>query len=308
MDIRQFRSFIQVAETGSLSRASDRLHLVQPALSRHIRMLEEQVGTPLFTRHGRGMRLTDAGQALLDRVAGPLRQIERSLEEVRDLAGRVAGQVALGLMPTTSQVLSGRIFRRVAAELPEVSLRIVEGYAGHLVQWLRHGELDATLLYGPADGLHLPVKTLLYDDLALIGPAGALDARTPVAMRDLVGLEMALPSRPHGLRHLIESAAAEAKVRLRIRFEADSFRVLKDIVVAGLGYTVLPPSSIAPEELGHQLSTAPLHHPTPRREILLARPADRGDSRAARAVMALLQEEVRDVVMQGGWPGAVLVG
>ncbi|MBP0446946.1 LysR family transcriptional regulator [Roseomonas sp. SSH11] len=308
MDIRQLRSFIEVAETGSLSRASDRLRLVQPALSRHIRMLEEQVGAPLFTRHGRGMRLTDAGQALLDRVAGPLRQIERSLEEVRGLLGKVAGHVALGLMPTTSHVLSGRIVRRVAAELPEVSLRVVEGYAGHLVEWLRRGELDATLLYGPAGGLNLPVETLLHDDLALIGPAGALDGGASVAMRDLASLEMVLPSRPHGLRHLIESAAAEAAVSLRIRFEADSFRVLKDIVATGLGYTVLPPSSIAPDEMGHRFSMAPLRDPTPCREILLARPPDRGDSRAAQAVMALLRDEARNLVLRGGWPGAALPG
>jgi DNA-binding transcriptional LysR family regulator len=306
MDLRQLRSFIQVAQCGSLSKASDRLRLVQPALSRQIRLLEEEVGLPLFTRHGRGMQLTEAGRALLDRVSGPLRQIERSAEEVRALATIVSGQVALGLMPTTSHVLSTRLVRRVAAELPQVSLRIVEGYAGHLVEWLQRGELDASLLYGPGDGLHLRIETLLQDELSLIGSAQAgLDPKTPVSVERLAGMEMVLPSRPHGLRHLIETAADRAGITLRVRFEADSYRVLKEIVAAGLGYTVLPPSSIIPDEVGRIFTMAPLRNPPVCRKILLASPSDRTDSRATQAVMALLKDETVRLIVQGGWPGAV---
>ncbi|WP_419897749.1 LysR family transcriptional regulator [Roseomonas sp. USHLN139] len=302
MDLRQLRSFLQIAESGSLSKASDRLRLAQPALSRQIRLLEAEVGLALFTRHGRGMQLTEAGRALLERVTGPLRQIERSVEEVRALASEVRGQVALGLMPTTSHVLSGRLARRVAAELPGVSLRIVEGYAGHLVEWLQRGQLDVSLLYGPGDGLHLRCETLLLDELALIGPAGALDG-APVSVDSLAALPMVLPSRPHGLRLLIETAASRAGAPLAVRFEADSFRVIKDLVAAGLGHSVLPPSSIAAEEAARQFSMAPLTPPI-RRQILLVRPPDRADTRATGAVVALLKAEVAAMLAAGDWAGA----
>ena len=290
MDFRQLRSFLQIAECGSLSKASDRLRLAQPALSRQIRLLEAEVGLPLFTRHGRGMQLTEAGRALQERVAGPLRQIERSVEDVRGLASVVAGQVALGLMPTTSHVLSAPLMRRVAAELPQVSLRIVEGYAGHLVEWLQRGELDASLLYGPGEGLHLRQERLARDAMALIGPpGGALRPERPVPVASLAGLDLVLPSRPHGLRLLIETAAARAGISLQIRFEADSFRVLKAVVASGLGHTVLPPSAITPDE---GFSCSPLTQPVVEREILLVRPSDRADSRATSAVVALLKQEV----------------
>ena len=71
MDLRQLRTFREIAEAGSLSRAADRLRIAQPALSRQIRLLEAEAGLPLYTRHGRGMTLTEAGAELLARVAGP---------------------------------------------------------------------------------------------------------------------------------------------------------------------------------------------------------------------------------------------
>ena len=96
MDLKRLRSFQEVAAAGSLSHASDRLRLAQPALSRHISLLEQEIGVPLFTRHGRGMQLTEAGAALLARIDGPLRQLERAAAEVRTLSGVVSGQSPLG--------------------------------------------------------------------------------------------------------------------------------------------------------------------------------------------------------------------
>ncbi len=97
MDLKQLKTFIRVAEAGSLSRASDLLRLAQPALSRQIRMLEEEIGVDLFTRHGRGMDLTDAGVELLARVKGLITQLENSVEDIRSRPTGVKGSVSLGL-------------------------------------------------------------------------------------------------------------------------------------------------------------------------------------------------------------------
>jgi len=85
LDFKHLKSFQEVAAAGSLSHAADRLRLAQPALSRHISLLEREIGVPLFTRHGRGMHLTEAGAALLARIDGPLRELERAAAEVRTL-------------------------------------------------------------------------------------------------------------------------------------------------------------------------------------------------------------------------------
>ena len=265
MDLKQLRTFREVAEAGSLSRAADRLHLAQPALSRQIRLLEAEVGVPLFARHGRGMQLTEAGSALLERIDGPVRQLEGAVAEVRSLAGAVSGQVALGMMPTISSVLAGPLARRVARDHAGISLRIVEGYTGHLIEWVQRGVTDATLLYGPAPALHLRVTPLLIEEMVLVGAKESGIGPQPVPFADLAGQRLVLPSRQHGLRRIVEAAAGRAGIALNVAFEADSFGVLKELVESGLGQAVLPRSAIRAEEAAGRLRVAPLVRPVPRR-------------------------------------------
>jgi DNA-binding transcriptional LysR family regulator len=302
MDIKQLRTFIRVAEVGSLSQASDRLRLAQPALSRQIKMLENEIGVPLFARHGRGMKLTEAGRQLLESVGAPLRQLEQSFDELRSSAKRIEGRVSLGMTPTISFILAGRLAKRVAKELPGVSLRIVEGYGGYLVEWLQRNEIDATVIYGPASDLHLRVTELLFERLVLVGPRDCrLDADTPVLFRTLANLQLVLPSRPHGLRTVVDNAAYKSKISLNIRFEADSFLVLKDLVQEGLGYTILPTSAFKKEQLESDFRIAPLIRPKVIRHIVMATRPDHVPTRAAVAVSKLLLDETRSLVKSREW-------
>lgn len=302
MDLKQLKTFIRVAEAGSLSKASDLLRLAQPALSRQVKLLEASVGMELFTRHGRGMELTEAGRELLARVSGIVHQLETSIDEVRTFKSVPRGAVALGLMPSVSDLLAARLALRVAAELPGVSLRIVEGYAGNLVGWLHRGELDATLLYGPSSDLHLRVTSLLFEDLHLVGPASSrLDPRVECTIKSLHTFPLVLPSRTHGLRAVVEAAARKARVDLALKFEADSYRVLKDLVAAGLGYTVLPPSAIRRELAAGTLRSAPFRSPKLQREIVLALPSSRPDTRATTAVTAIVVDEIARTIASEAW-------
>ena len=108
MDIKQLKTFICVAETGSLSAASDRLRLAQPALSRQIKLLEHKSGAQLFHRSVKGMALTESGEKLLSRVSGIIRQLEQAVDEVRSSAESITGNVAIGLMPSINSVLAVR--------------------------------------------------------------------------------------------------------------------------------------------------------------------------------------------------------
>jgi LysR family nitrogen assimilation transcriptional regulator len=302
MDIKQLRTFIRVAEVGSLSQASDRLRLAQPALSRQIRLLENELGVALFIRHGRGMKLTEAGRKLLESVGGPLRQLEQSFDELRSSAKRIEGRVSLGMTPTISFILAGRLAKRVAKELPGVSLRIVEGYGGYLVEWLQRNEIDATVIYGPASDLHLRVTELLFERLVLVGPRDCrLDIDTPVMFRTLANLQLVLPSRPHGLRSVVDNAAHKSKISLNIRFEADSFLVLKDLVQEGLGYTILPTSAFKKEQLESHFRIAPLIRPKVIRHIVMATRPDHVPTRATVAVSKLLLDETRALVRSKEW-------
>ncbi len=302
MDLRQLRTFRSVAELGSLSKASDRLRVAQPALSRQIKLLEHELRTELFTRNGRGMLLTAAGQLLLERTTGLVRQIEQVRDDLQSVSGSPSGRVVLGLVPTVSCILSARFARRIIETLPDVSLLIVESYGGHLVEWLHRGEMDLAIIYGPSVDLHLSVETLGRDSIVAVGPRGSgLAGRREVEIGWLAAQKLVLPSHSHGLRALIERAAARKKLTLKVLMEADSFRVLTSLVEEGIGFTLLPPSAVRNEVLEGRLEAAPIAKPAITRELILASPADRRPSVATTTISTMIRQEIQDLVEEGLW-------
>ncbi len=304
MNLQQLRTLILISELGSLSKVADRIQIAQPALSRQMRLLQEEIGVPLLARHRLGLRLTEAGEEMVMRVSGMIRQLDQAVEDVRALSGAAHGRVALGIVPTASYVLAGVLASKVAAKYPGISLRIVEAYSAHLVEWLQRGEIDAAIMYG--SDLHLKTEPLLVDELVLVGPANSdLKATTLVAVATLAKLPLVLPSRPHGLRLIVENAAAKARVKLAVRFEADSFRVLNDLVARGLGYTVLPLSAISRELQARLLKFAPLIQPPVTRQLVLGLPEGLA-SRATQTVIALAREEISALAHSGAWRAKLL--
>ncbi len=292
MDFRQIRTFRSVAELGSLSKAADKLRIAQPALSRQIKLLEHELRTELFTRSGRGMVLTEAGRILLSRTAGIVRQIDQIRDDIQSAAGAPSGRVVLGLVPTVSCVLSTRLAQRTVETYPGISLCIVESYSGHLIEWLHRGEMDLAIIYGPSADLHLNLQSLGRDQIVAVGPRGSgLARKKEVGMDWLLRQKLVLPSHSHGLRALIERAAARKKLQLDVQLEADSFRVLTSLVEAGLGYTLLPPSSVRGEIRERRLETATISGQAPMRELLIASPIDHPDSTATNVITALLRSE-----------------
>jgi DNA-binding transcriptional LysR family regulator len=307
MNLQQLKTFVLIAELGSLSKVSDRIRIAQPALSRQMRLLQEEVGVPLLARHRLGLRLTEAGEEMLKRLSGVIRQLDQAFEDVRTLSGAASGRVALGIVPTASYVLAGQLACQVAGKFPGISLRIVEAYSVHLIEWLQRGEIDVAIMYGSDADFHMKTKPLLLDELVLVGPASSgLDAEAPVAVSALSAIPLVLPSRPNGLRLIVEGAAARAGVKLTVRFEADSFRVLNDLVEQGLGYTVLPLSAISREREARRLKFAPLIQPKVTRRLVLGLPPDGVASRATKTVIGLVRREIRDLTRSGAWPAKLL--
>ncbi|MEM7195273.1 MAG: LysR family transcriptional regulator [Pseudomonadota bacterium] len=310
MDIKQLKTFVCVAETGSLSRASDRLRIAQPALSRHIKLLEHEMGIELFSRHVRGMHLTDAGRAFLDRVSGLIRQLEQSVYDIQSMSDDVTGEVALGLMPSINSVFAVRLVERVTRELPHVSLRLVEGYSGHLVEWLQRGDLDVSFLYGPSSDYHLHTKELLYEDIILISPTGSIPhISEKVELREIADLPLIMPSRPHGIRVVLDSAAAEANVSLNTALKGDAFWVLKSLVVNGSYHAFVPRSAVAEEIKSGILEARTFQSPPIRRQLILALPSGRSSTRATNAVISILKYELAKMIKGGLWaaqPGSDL--
>jgi LysR family nitrogen assimilation transcriptional regulator len=306
MDIRQLRTFVHVAELGSFSKAADRLHIAQPALSRQIRMLEAELKAELLVRHGRGVTLTGAGAVLLDRAAGILRQIEQARADVAAEAGDVAGQVSFGMPPSVGFVLAGPLAEDFRRTCPKVKLKIVEGVGAFVHEWMLGGRLDVGVLYQPGPSRHLETTPLWHEDLYLFAAAGAgLDPSRPVPLASLSHHPLILPSPGHGLRGLLERHAARHEIELHVEIEADATRIQKDLAARGLGYSVLPFASVAAEVRDGLLSAAPITAPAIPRRVVLAYPADRPVSRAARLLGERLISVVRGMLADNAWPGMV---
>ncbi len=306
MDIRQLRTFVHVAELGSFSKAADRLHIAQPALSRQIRLLEAELKTDLLVRHGRGVTLTGAGAVFLDRAAGILRQIEQARADIAAEAGEVTGQVSFGMPPSVGFVLAGPLAEDFRRTCPKVRLKIIEGVGAYVHEWMLGGRLDVGVLYQPGPSRHLETTPLWREDLYLFADAGAgLDPSRPVPLAALARHPLILPSPGHGLRGLLERHAARHDVALQVEIEADSTRIQKELAARGLGYSVLPFASVAAEVRDGRLSAAPITAPVIPRRVVLAYPADRPVSRAARLLGERLVAVVRGMLAGSAWPGMV---
>jgi DNA-binding transcriptional LysR family regulator len=307
MDFTQLRTLICVAELGSLSKAADRLRIAQPALSRQVRMLEEELGIALFTRHGRGMVLTEQGRDVLKhatRIAGEMEEIRASASNV-DMP--LAGQVAIGLPPTVADIISVPLVAAFGKAHPNAVLRLVSAYTGYLLDWLHRGEIDLAVLYDPRAARSLRSRPLLLENLFLIGPpeAGFSTVRAMV-FKDLAGKRLLLPSVRHGLRNILERCAAEAGIALDVVVEADSYATLKDLVRHGHGWTILPLAPIHQDVTDRQLSAAPLIEPVPVRRLILSFPADRPTPRLARFAGKTIVDIVSEKVEQAIWSGHLL--
>ena len=307
MDLVQLRTFIQVAELGSLSKAADRIRIAQPALSRQIRLLEEELGTELFTRHGRGMVITERGQQVLQHASLVMAAVNDLKAQAADRVEQLTGRVAIGMPPTVSDLISVPLVAALNGAHPKLELRLVGSFTGHLIDWLQRGEIDVAVLYDPQATRSLRSQPLLIENLMLIGPAnGVLSPIRAIPFKRLAEEHVLLPSPRHGLRNIIDRCASEAGVSLKVHIEADSFSTLKDLVQHGYGYTILPLSAVDREIKSGQLCAAPLIEPTPMRRLVLASARDRPPNRAGQSTAALIMSTVEKLVKNGSWSAQLI--
>ncbi|MBI1169803.1 LysR family transcriptional regulator [bacterium] len=312
MDIRQLRYFIAIAEEGSLSAASQRLNVAQPSLSQHVIKLEDELGLPLLARSSRGIALTEEGQLLLTHARGIMAAMERCLAEMREAGGQVRGQVAFGLPPSVSMVLSVPLAETVRLELPDVRLQAVEAMSGYIKTWLEEGRVDLAFLYDLDRVKDYEVTHFLDEELFFYSapdawPAG-LTPGAPVPMAALAGLDLVLPTPSHGLRKLIEAEARARGIRLNVVIEMDAMTQIKELVARGSGYTIFAPAAAQDFVARGELVKARIVEPVMARPVYLVRNPARPPSRAARAVEAVCRDVARELIRRGIWEGRIAPG
>jgi LysR family nitrogen assimilation transcriptional regulator len=307
MDIRHLKYFVAISEEKSLSAASQRLGVAQPSLSQHVIRLEDELGVALMVRSPRGVVLTDEGHLLVRHAREISRSLDVCISEMKEAGGTVRGPVAFGLPPSVSMVMSVPLAETVRIELPDVRLQAIESMSGYIKTWLEDGTVDLAFLYDLDRKENFHARHLLDEQLCFFSAPDAWPLDTPpgqpVALADIVGLDMILPSPNHGLTRTIARHAGQRGLALNAVIEMDAMTQIKELVARGSGHTIFAPAA-AHDFVGRgELVKSPIIDPTITRPVLLVTNPARSQSRAARAVIDLTIAVARDLVRRGIWEG-----
>jgi LysR family nitrogen assimilation transcriptional regulator len=233
MDFNQIRSFVQVAELGSFTRAASVLRVAQPALSRQVRALEVELRQPLFDRNGRGVTLTPAGQRLLAHGRGILQQLERARHDLQDQRGAASGLLSIALPPSIGRTLTAPLVDAFQAQFPKATLSMVEGLSTYTLEWLLQGRVDCAVVYNATPTAAIDLLPVLQEGLYLVGTRPARQRSLigkPAPLSAVAASALVIPSRPHAIRMRLETALAEAGLKPRVGLEIDSVPAILDLV------------------------------------------------------------------------------
>jgi len=314
ISLRQLYYFVGIAEHGSLSLAAQRLYVSQPALSQHVKHLEEELDCQLLDRSPQGVVLTEAGQILLEHARAILNATQAIEDDLREQVGVPRGPVSVGLPSSVGTVLSIPLVEQVRRDFPKIQLRITEAMSGHIQDWITSGSVDLGALYEVSTLRKLRLSPILEEDLFLVVPrkswTGRIDAQgiaqESISLATCATLDLILPHPSHGLRAMIERVAHAHAVTLRPILEVDSLAQIKDLVARGSGYTILAHSAVGKEVSEGTLGLVPLEHPSLNRTVYFTRNPDRIATRAILEVERIMIEIATQLVRSGAWRGTLV--
>jgi len=241
MEFHQLRYVCAIADTGNFSRAAERCQVAQPSLSQQVLKLEEELGTKLFDRLGRSIRLTEAGRAFIPRARTILEQMETARSSAADQNTDFRGSVAVGVIPTVAPYLIPSYAARFAKKFADAKLRIVEETTSVLVEGLRDLSLDVAILALPLRHKELELFPFRTEPLfaALSADHPRASAKS-LALKDLRGESFVMLRDGHCFRDLSIDTCTRARITPHIVFESGQFSSLLGMVAAGVGVSLVP--------------------------------------------------------------------
>lgn len=304
VDLRRLRYFIAVCDHGGFSRASGSVGIAQPALTRQIKLLEKELGLSLINRSGRGAEPTDEGRALLSGSRRSIAELDDLVRQIRQRSSRLSGEAVLGVCPTIAPFFLDEVVRHVRDNHPKLSLSVIEAYSGDLQNLMARGKLDVALTYRPSAPKGLDVTELFSERMALVTAfAPEADSR-PLALHEIGGLKLILPSGIHELRRIIDRVCVSRGVVFTPEIELDSLDAVKSMVSGRSGSyaTILPSYSVRREVAERALSAFEIDDPDMQRTIAVVVPRHARNApipqfltRHVRGVAAMLKQRL-DVV------------
>lgn len=288
VSLRQLRVFLAVAQLRNFSRAGQEVGLTQPAVSRAIHELESQLGLKLLDRTTREVALTEAGRALALKLARVLDELDQSLAEVRDLGRLRRGKVRVASSPTLSAYLMPACIAACVREEPDIQLLLLDRIQQDVLTSVRAGEVDFGVVIEPSADDDLHSEPIMRDPFVLVVPQGhRLARKAAVPWSALDGEPLVLLDHASGSRRLIDEALARHGAQCPVAQELGHPTTVFQMVVAGLGISVMPALGLPPGGLAG-LQVRPLT-PTVERAIVLVHRRNRQPSPLALRVWELVR-------------------
>ena len=303
LDVRRLKVLKEVAERGSFSAAADALNFTQSAVSQQIAALEKETGTTLLQRGPGGVRLTDAGRALVAHADVIMARLADAERELAAIAGLKGGRVRLASFPSAGATLVTEAVSLYRRRYPDVELSLTEGEPHETVPRLKRGDFDVAVVFedshSPGSELlvGLDCVHLLDDPLSVVLPADhPLAQRKAVRLGDLAGESWVAGCGGGVCAAMLIDACARASFTPHVAFESDDHNVLVGLVATGVGVALLPELCLRTTPVG--IEVRPVSGSSPLRHIHAAVPVEAYRSPATAAMIEVLQEVSRAYAAQ----------
>jgi LysR family transcriptional regulator, hydrogen peroxide-inducible genes activator len=245
MQIHQLRYFCAVARTASFTRAAQQEHVAQPSLSQQIRKLEDELGSRLFDRLGRTVRLTELGEAFLPRAEAIVRQVASAKLEIQEMAGAERGRLVIGAIPTIAPYFLPSALSSFARKFPMVQISIVEEVTNELLEFAHDGVIDLALLALPVTANRCLSRELFRERLYAVVPSNhRLASASSIHLAQIKGDPFLLLKEGHCFRANTLAACGRAHLQPNVVFESGQFSTILAMVAAGTGVSVVPEMAV----------------------------------------------------------------
>lgn len=294
MNLRALKYFVAIADAGSLTAAAEAIAIAQPALSRQLRELENDLGVQLLHRTSRGVRMTQAGATLYESAYRILAEAERVREQ---LTGQHAEQasVVLGTTPTLASLLVPGVFARCQRSLGGVNLTVREAFTPVLLDWLERGVVDVAVVTNPEPGRSITMHALLGEPFALISQASKRFGPT-ISLGQLARIPLLMTTIHRGI---VERQIAPMGGHLNVHAQIDSVDSIRELVLQGQGSTLMPVSVFKDPRVRRRVTMSEVSGVQLNRLLVMATRIKREENAALSVLKDLVVSELAELTQAG---------
>lgn len=293
MNFRQLRYFLIIADKGSFTQAAEEIPISQSSLSRHMRLLEEELGVRILIRTGRGVVLTEQGQFLCERLRSIFDQLRDTEQSLRGWYDNPSGLVRIGMPPTMTLGVAATLVRRLNERHADIRVRLSEALSATLMEWLAAERLDLAIVFEQPTNSALEAEKIGSEEICLVIPKG-YDLPNPMDIEEIARHKIIAPLANKGFWNRMADTFSQAGLEFEPAYEIDAPQAIKDLVRAGAGVAILAHSAVRRDlELG-DLEIRSIASDNMRFDVFMVYSKVAQYGRAARAAASVIRETVSD--------------